>query len=105
METPRVRSRCSPPPGLGSTLNAARVRTGYGLREAARVLGISPGYLAHLEAGRRCPSRTVALVLVDGLRLDDDERSQVLAAAVDGGRDYRPRGLPKGYTEPMKTAS
>lgn len=105
MESPAVRVRRTPPPELGPMLNAARLRAGYGLREAARVLGITPGYLVHLEAGRRCPSRTVALSLADGLALTGGERAQLFAAAVDGGRDHRPGALSMAYTGARKTAS
>lgn len=83
-----VRERRTPPAGLGELLNRARLRAGYRLRECARQLGISPGYLVDLEAGRRCPSRTVAQLLADGLALTEEERQVLYAAAVgDAGRD------------------
>ncbi|MGW3846888.1 helix-turn-helix transcriptional regulator [Streptomyces fagopyri] len=76
------------PDGLGSLLRAARERAGLGLRQAGRLAGISGGYLANLEAGARCPSRSVAERLADLLLLDDEEREQLRAAAVtDAGRD------------------
>lgn len=70
-------------------LRAARERAGMGQREAARKAHLSPGYMAHLEAGARCPSRTVAERLAVVLELNDDEQAQLYAAAVtDAGRDH-----------------
>lgn len=60
-----------------------------GLRQAARRLGISPGYLSNLEAGRRCPSRSMAEQLADGLRMNERDCATLFAAAVeDVGRDH-----------------
>lgn len=78
-----------PPADLGPMLKAARARAGLGLREAARQVGISSGYLADLEGGDRCPSVTVGKLLFQVLCLTDDE-GRVLAASVvaDRGRDH-----------------
>lgn len=78
-----------PPAELGPMLKAARARAGLGLREAARQIGISSGYLADLERGDRCPSVTVGALLFRVLCLTEDE-GQVLAASVvaDRGRDH-----------------
>lgn len=78
-----------PPAELGPMLRSARVRAGLGLREAARSIGISSGYLADLEHGDRCPSVTVGKLLFQVLCLTDDE-GRVLAASVvaDRGRDH-----------------
>jgi transcriptional regulator with XRE-family HTH domain len=100
-----VRERHVPPAELGPMLGTARMRAGYRLREAARVLGLSPSYLVCLEASTRCPSRTVARILADGLALDDDERALLFAAAVDGGRDHRRAVSSKAHTQATKTAS
>ncbi|WPO69927.1 helix-turn-helix transcriptional regulator [Streptomyces sp. KN37] len=87
-----IRQRRTPPDGLGSMLRAARERAGLGLRHAARRADLSGGYMAHLEEGSRCPSRTVAARLADVLELDDDERAQLYAAAVtDAGADHPAR--------------
>lgn len=87
-----VRLRRTPPPELGPMLGAARLRAGYRLREAARLLGLDSGYLVKLEAGQRCPSRTVALQLADAFQLVPEEREQLLAAAVDdAGADHPAR--------------
>lgn len=73
-------------------LRTARQRAGLGVREAARQADLSSGYVAHLEAGSRCPSRTVAARLAAVLELDDDEQAQLHAAAVtDAGRDHPAR--------------
>ncbi|MEU6244822.1 helix-turn-helix transcriptional regulator [Streptomyces sp. NPDC047024] len=69
-------------------LRGARQRSGLGLREVARQAGLSSGYVADLEAGRRCPSVTVAQRLVEVLGLVEGDRAQLLTAAVtDAGRD------------------
>lgn len=87
-----IRQRRIPPAGLGNLLRTARERAGLGLREAAREAGLAPGYVAHLEDGSRCPSRTVAEQLAAALKLDDDEQAQLYAAAVtDAGRDHPAR--------------
>ncbi|WP_405894536.1 helix-turn-helix domain-containing protein [Streptomyces sp. NBC_00104] len=49
-----------PAVGLGPMLNAARLRRGWRLREAARPLGLSASYLHDAEAGPCRPSRDVA---------------------------------------------
>ncbi|WP_353963149.1 helix-turn-helix transcriptional regulator [Streptomyces sp. NBC_01142] len=70
-------------------LRQARELAGLGLRELARQAGLSPGYLAHLEAGERCPSVSVAHCLAGLLEVDEVERVVLLAAAVnDAGRDH-----------------
>lgn len=87
-----IRQRRTPPEGLGPMLRAAREGAGLGVREAARRAGLSSGYVAHLEAGDRCPSRTIAARLAAVLELDDDEQAQLYAAAVtDAGRDHPAR--------------
>jgi transcriptional regulator with XRE-family HTH domain len=77
------RVRRVPPPGLGDMLNRARLRAGYRLREAERLLGVTHPYLLRLESGERVPSRAVALRLAELLAMDEDERAELLAAAVD----------------------
>ncbi|NMI57105.1 MULTISPECIES: helix-turn-helix transcriptional regulator [unclassified Streptomyces] len=87
-----IRERRTPPESLGPMLRAARERAGLGVREAARRTGLSSGYMANLEAGGRCPSRTVAERLAAVLELDDDEQAQLYGAAVtDAGRDHPAR--------------
>lgn len=87
--------RRTPPATFGPALRQARERAGLGLREAARDIGLSSGYLANLEAGERCPSVTVAHRIADTLDLNETERAQVLAAAVDdAGADHPSRHQP-----------
>lgn len=87
-----------PPPGFGAILSAARRRRGLSQRQLAKTAGISPGYLAMLETDRRAPSESVALDLVDALRLTGDDRLAVLDASVpDVGRDSPLHDLPERY--------
>ncbi|MFI1148700.1 helix-turn-helix domain-containing protein [Streptomyces sp. NPDC020817] len=81
-----------PPEVFGPTLRAARAAVGLGLREAARAIGIHSSYLSALEAGRRCPSRTVAEQIAAALAVDEDTRVVLFSAAVAGvGRDHPAR--------------
>ncbi|ATW49009.1 helix-turn-helix domain-containing protein [Streptomyces peucetius] len=68
-----------PAVGLGPMLNAARLRRGWRLREAARPLGLSASYLLDVEAGPCRPSRAVAELLADGLQLNDAARAHLFA--------------------------
>ncbi|MFF7158118.1 helix-turn-helix domain-containing protein [Streptomyces sp. NPDC008139] len=90
-----IRTRRTPPVALGPMLANARLRARLRLREAARLIGIGHQYLLRLETGQRVPSRSVAEAVADVLRLDDDERAQLLAAALeDAGRDSPKRSIP-----------
>ncbi|WP_042427552.1 helix-turn-helix domain-containing protein [Streptacidiphilus anmyonensis] len=83
------RIRRTPPAGLGPLLNRARLRAGYRLREAERLLAVSHPYLLRLESGERVPSRAVASRIAALFVLDDDERAKLFAAAVDdAGADH-----------------
>ncbi|MCX4671580.1 helix-turn-helix domain-containing protein [Streptomyces sp. NBC_01381] len=64
-----IRQRRTPPDEFGPMLRCARERAGIGQREAARLVGVSQGYLWLLEAGRRVPSVAVAEVLATTLAL------------------------------------
>lgn len=87
-----IRMRRIPPAGFGPMLRAARERAGLGMRETARQASLSAGYMAHLEAGGRSPSRSVAERLAAILELTDDEQAQLYVAAVtDAGRDHPAR--------------
>jgi len=73
-------------------LRAARQRRGLGLRELARSAGISKSHIFNLEAGCSCPSRSLALRLVEVLELTSTEQERLLAGAVDdAGRDHPAR--------------
>jgi transcriptional regulator with XRE-family HTH domain len=70
-------------------LGAARLRAGLRGREAARLLGLDPGYLVRLETGQRVPSATVARRLAEVLVLTEDETAALMGAAVtDAGADH-----------------
>ncbi|MFF7021957.1 helix-turn-helix domain-containing protein [Streptomyces klenkii] len=87
-----IRERRIPSPSFGPALRAARERTGLGLRETARRAGVSAGYLANLEAGRRSPSTAALSALTDVLGPTDAERAALAEAAVDdAGRDHPAR--------------
>lgn len=90
-----IRVRRIPPPELGPMLAAARLRRGLLGPEVARPVGMDSGYLVRLESGQRVPSRVVAEKLACLLELDQPEREELFAAAVDdAGRSYwkRQRG-------------
>lgn len=92
MTMPTIRQRRIPPDGLGQALRTAREGAGLGVREAARLCGLSAGYMAHLEAGERCPSAVVAARLADVLQLDEAARGLLDSAAVDdAGRSHPAR--------------
>lgn len=92
MNGDRMRVRRIPPAELGPMLGTARLRAGYRLREAARLIGVSHVYLLRLETGQRCPSVTVARCLAEEFALTEDERELLFAAAVtDAGRDHPAR--------------
>lgn len=76
-------------------LKAARARAGMQMRDAAQRAAISPGYLADLENGRRCPSVAVAAELYRVLALTPDEMRLMASVAVAGrGRSNPYRSLP-----------
>jgi transcriptional regulator with XRE-family HTH domain len=58
------------PADLAAELRAVRLGRGLGLRQVAREIGASPGYLTLLEQGKRCPSRAFAVDLAAALNLD-----------------------------------
>lgn len=82
-----LRVRRTPPASVASILCAARARAGLGQRETARRAAVSSGYLANLEAGRRCPSTAALAALAAVLPFTVAERQELEAAAVqDAGR-------------------
>ena len=44
------------PAGFANLLRIHRRAAGYGIREAAAIIGIDRGYLSRIERGHRCPS-------------------------------------------------
>ncbi|GAA3255967.1 helix-turn-helix domain-containing protein [Streptomyces lavendulae] len=88
-----------PPESFGPTLRTARAAAGLGLREAARAIGIPSSYLHALEAGQRCPSRTVAERIAVALAADENTRVVLFSAAVTGvGRDHPARAGAGAWT-------
>ncbi|OKI14184.1 helix-turn-helix domain-containing protein [Streptomyces sp. CB03911] len=67
------------------------LRAGRGVRETARLAGVSASYLSALERGLRCPSVPMAEVLARVLPLFDDERQVLLGAAAPGVGRGHPR--------------
>lgn len=87
-----VRERRIPPPGLGELVRTARMRHGWRLREAARIMQISASYLCRIETGERCPSTVVAHRLAEMLPMTESERTELFAAALPNvGRDHPSR--------------
>lgn len=94
--------RQAPPADLGALLRSVRIRTGVGLRAAARTAGISHGYLRDLETGKRCPSVAIVAELLRVLPFTDEEAAILTAAGLpDRGRSHPlrnrkpgPRGTP-----------
>lgn len=85
--------RHTPTPGFGPVLRRARKARGWTYRAAAKHIGIATGYLCELEHGRRCPSETVAGLLVSVLGLGGADAALVWSEAVpDVGRDFPGRG-------------
>lgn len=75
------------PGDVGQSLRFARRRRGWSFRVAARNLGVSAGYLCHLERGHRVPSTAVAEVLIDGYGIDGPRAERLRGVAVpDVGR-------------------
>lgn len=93
-------TRHLPPAGLGELVRTARMRRGWRLREAAREMRISAGYLSRIEMGLRCPSTVTAQRLAQHLPFTEGEWSVLRAAALaDAGRAKRhPVVLPVDIT-------
>ncbi|HSH59281.1 MAG TPA: helix-turn-helix transcriptional regulator, partial [Acidimicrobiales bacterium] len=53
------------PADIARSLGLGRHHRGWSLRTAERRLGVSFGYLCHLESGNRVPSSVVAELLID----------------------------------------
>lgn len=75
------------PGDVGQSLRFARRRRGWSFRVAERNLGVSAGYLCHLERGHRVPSTAVAEVLIAGYGIDGPRAERLRGVAVpDVGR-------------------
>jgi transcriptional regulator with XRE-family HTH domain len=76
------RERGALSPRTARLLRQARIERGLGLREAARLLQLDPGYLSRLERGLRRPSVEVADRLGSVMGLVPDAADALLAEAV-----------------------
>jgi len=65
--------------GFGDMLRDLRLETGVGLRELARMIHASPGYLSDVENGRAAPPSEK--VIVDMARVLNVDKQRLLAAA------------------------
>ena len=84
------------PAVLAVELRAARRRRGLGLREAARKIDITAGYLTLLEQGKRCPSVEVADDLIAALALPRGIALRLLDVARPGvGHSRSPSHPPR----------
>ena len=94
MEQQGVRQRRTMPAEVGRMLAEARMRAGFRLREAERLLDVTHPYLLRLETGERTPSVTVAERIAGLLDLTEDERTQLLAVAVTDAGTNHPGKVP-----------
>lgn len=86
IETP---VRHEPPPELGPLLRSVRIRSGLGLRAAARAAGVSHVYWLNMEAGKRCPSSAVVAELLQVLPFTEKEAAVLSAAGLENrGRSH-----------------
>lgn len=77
------------PVDLGAAIRAARVRLHLNSAQAAMLAGISAGHMRRIERAEVCPSRAVAVEIVNVLPLEPDVAERLLAvAAADAGRSY-----------------
>ncbi|WP_455361995.1 helix-turn-helix transcriptional regulator [Streptomyces sp. SYSU K21746] len=89
-----IRVRRTPPAELGPMLRQARERAQLTQAKAAEAVGVQRPYISKLEDSSRCPSRVVALRLVDILALGEHDAALLLGATVeDAGRSH-PRRSP-----------
>lgn len=65
------RRRRALPDDVAQALRSARLEAGLSHRELAARVGRSAGFVADLEAGRRCPGVQTVPLLVDALHLPD----------------------------------
>lgn len=88
--TPRI-ERHEIGPELGAELRGRRRARGLSQRRAARLIGISQGFLWQLEQGSRAPRGEVAEALIEVLRVEPGPAAalRAIAESVDCGRSQR----------------
>ncbi|MCR6484312.1 helix-turn-helix transcriptional regulator [Amycolatopsis sp. OK19-0408] len=74
LATPRARA-------LGFGLRAARDTRGFGLRQLARMVGVTPQELSHWEVGTRIPTVAQVGLLLGAMRVEPVERKRLLSLA------------------------
>jgi transcriptional regulator with XRE-family HTH domain len=81
---------------VGARLRAQRERSGVGLRELARRLGVSPSAISQIETGRSRPSVSTLYAIVSELGMSLDE---LFSGSSSGQRERAPVGERAGATE------
>jgi transcriptional regulator with XRE-family HTH domain len=66
---------------LPEMIRARRKELGLTLDEVAKVVGLTPGALSHIESGRRLPDPRNAVAIAQSLQLDPDEILTILDEA------------------------
>jgi transcriptional regulator with XRE-family HTH domain len=67
---------------VAARLKLHRLERGLGLRQAARLIGCSPGFYCDLEHGQRAPSRQMAERIIRALQLNDADAEALERASV-----------------------
>jgi transcriptional regulator with XRE-family HTH domain len=81
---------------VGARLRAHRERSGVGLRELARRLGVSPSAISQIETGRSRPSVSTLYAIVSELGMSLDE---LFSGSSPGQRERAPAGERAGAAE------
>ena len=82
---------------LGNRVREARVANGFGLRELAKRVAISPTHLSDIENDRRVPSEGLLRALAETLHLDFDDL-MVMAGKVYSATEQYVRQVPEAVT-------
>lgn len=85
-----------PRDGLGPMMRRMRTRKFLAGQRVARIAGLDPSYISRIESGQRAPTRAVLLRICAALDCNDDERDQLIQAAM-----Y----LPVGQLRPLCLAA
>lgn len=89
---------------FAEALTRMRRHAGVTQEELAARCGLSSRGIGSLERGERRPRRFTVLLLVDGLRLERDDRAALLAAAEEAhGESVRERKTPARTMPPART--
>lgn len=80
-----ARARKPFPHSLAERLQEARIANGLGLRELARLTGLSPAYLSQVEHGDRCPRPFTIERLAMVMHMESDLQEALLSVAAESG--------------------